>query len=305
MPSEFTGVFPILPTPFGENEALDLDSWERMIRFMMALGVDGITILGVLGEANRLLESERDELVAKAAAVTGGAIPVIVGVAHQGTLAVKKLSLRAAELGAAGVMIAPPIEPAPNAERCFEFYEQVARDLPIPIVVQDHPASSQVQMPVALLLRLVQEIPRVACIKLEAPPTPGKFAAVRQGMTQRQVPLLTGLGALYGLFDLESGSGGFMTGFAFPEILLAMTRAAAVGDMRRAQQLYDSYLPLVVFEQQPGIAIRKEIFRRRGLITHNTARHPGGNLTTHSSQQLDALLARALPGVDIALPLKV
>ena len=158
-------------------------------------------------------------------------------------------------------------------------------------------------MPVSLLLRLVNELPSVRCIKEEAPPTPPKIHALVQGMTGRKVPVLTGLGALYGMFDLERGSSGFMTGFAFPEVLVAMAREVRGGRSEVAWDLYRRFLPLIVFEQQPGLGVRKEIYRMRGWISTARVRHPGAGILPAAAEQLRALLARVLPGIDITRPL--
>jgi 4-hydroxy-tetrahydrodipicolinate synthase len=122
-------------------------------------------------------------------------------------------------------------------------------------------------------------------------------------MAERRIPILTGLGALYAQFDLEAGSSGFNTGFAFPEVLLAMVRAMKAADTARVQALYTRFLPLIVFEQQPGVAVRKEIFRLRGLIRSGRARHPASSLQPAIAEQLRALIERTLPGVDITQPL--
>lgn len=301
MPS-FSGVYPILPTPFSEDESLDLGSLDRLVRFMAALGIDGVTVLGVLGEANRLLDSERDDVIRTAVAAAGG-LPVIVGTSHPGTAAAAALSGRAEDLGAAAVMVAPCPEPVPSEERIREYFQRIAAAISIPIVVQDHPASTQVHMSLPLLVRLVGEIPRVACIKEEAPPTPARIASLVAAMDGRRVPVLTGLGGLYGLFDLERGASGFNTGFAFPEVLMAIVAAARGGDWTRAQAVYDRFLPLIVFEQQPGVAIRKEIFRLRGLLASGRVRHPAAPLHPATAAQLNALLGRLLPGIDLTRPL--
>jgi len=158
-------------------------------------------------------------------------------------------------------------------------------------------------MSVELMLRIVREIPGVACIKEEAPPTPARIAALLRGMTSRRVPILTGLGALYGLFDLECGSSGFMTGFAFPEVLIALVRAVRENRTGDAWDLYRRFLPLIVFEQQPGVAVRKEILRMRRLIASGRVRHPGAGLNPGAAGQLRSLLDRTLPGVDLTRPL--
>lgn len=297
----FTGVWPILVTPFDDQEHLDLESLDRVVRFMASIGMDGVTILGVLGESNRMVDHEREQIIA-AAVKAAGTMPVCVGTSHTGTAAARYLSQMAEQLGAAAVMVTPGYEPTPNEQRVFEYFKTIADGISIPIVAQDHPASSQVHMSVPLLLRLVNEIPRVACIKEEAPPTPQKVSALLAGMAGRKVPLLQGLGALYGLFDLERGAHGFMTGFAFPEALAAMVKAARGENLPEARRVYHRFLPLIVYEQQPGTAIRKEIYRLRGLIRHNRVRHPGATIDAATAAQLRALLDATLPGVDIARP---
>jgi 4-hydroxy-tetrahydrodipicolinate synthase len=299
----FEGVFPILVTPFDEVENVDLESFVRVVRFMAEIGVDGVTILGVLGESNRMVDSEREQLIMAAVAAADGRIPVVVGTSHKGTQATRYLSLMAESLGAAAVMVTPSKEAVPNEERIFDHFRKVAEEITIPIVLQDHPGSTEVHMSVPLILRMVSEIPRIACIKQEAPPTPARIAALISGMKDRRVPVLTGLGALYGIFDLERGSSGYMTGFAFPEVLIAMVKAVRAGRMDAAWELYRRFLPLIVFEQQPGIAVRKEIYRLRGLIQGNRVRHPGAGLAASAGEQLLALLDRVLPCVDITKPL--
>jgi 4-hydroxy-tetrahydrodipicolinate synthase len=298
----FTGVYPILITPFEDDENLDLASFEKVVRFMVEIGVDGVTILGVLGEANRLIDAEREQLIQTAIQAADGAIPVVVGTSHTGTRAALQLSQMAESLGAAGIMLTPGREAVPNEDRTFEYFQQVAEGISIPIVAQDHPGSTQVHMSVSLLLRLVREIPQIACIKEEATPTPPKIRALRAGTQDPKVSILTGLGALYGQFDLESGSDGFMTGFAFPEVLKALVEAKSE-KQKEMRALYTRFLPLIVFEQQPGLAVRKEIYRRRGLIASNRVRHPGASILPEAANQLQSIVDQVLPNIDITRPL--
>ncbi|HEX4984530.1 MAG TPA: dihydrodipicolinate synthase family protein [Burkholderiales bacterium] len=298
----FEGVYPILATPFDEGEGLDLESFDRLIRFMASLRVEGVTILGVLGEANRLMDKEREALI-RTAAKAAGDMPVIVGASHSGTRTARELAQMAESLGAAAVMVTPHAEAVPNDERVVEYYKAIADGIRIPIVAQDHPASTQVHMTAALLLRLVREIPQIASVKQEAVPTAPKIRALVAGMKERKIPVLTGLGALYGLFDLEAGSSGFNTGFAFPEALGAMTAAARAGDWNRVREVYARFLPLIVFEQQPGVAVRKEILRLRGAIVSGKVRHPGAALAPATAEQLRRLIGAILPGQDISRPI--
>ncbi len=305
MLNSFKGVIPILATPFHDDESLDFGSWERLLEFMNGLQVDGVTIIGVLGESNRLTDSERDQLITQAVKIVNGRMPIIVGASHSGTQAARTLAHRAAALGASAVMISPLREATPNDGRIVDMFRQIADGLRIPIVLQDHPASTEVHMSTALMLRLLREVPAIQCIKAEAVPTAPKLAELLAGMGGTSVPILTGLGALYAPFDLQAGSSGFNTGFAFPEVLIAMVTAAGIGDWDKVHQIYARFAALMVYEQQPGVAVRKEILRRRGLLGSACARHPGASISAFAKAQLDALIAHTLPGVDITKPIAI
>ena len=300
----FAGVIPILATPFHDDESFDADSMTSLVGLMKRIGVDGITVLGVLGEANRLNDNEREQVVRTAVTAAAG-LPVIAGASASGTRAACDLACMAESQGASAVMVTPHAEPVPSDERVYNHFAAITSATRLPVVLQDHPASSGVHMPTALMLRMVRDLPSISCIKEEALPTPPKIRALREGMRDRTIPILTGLGALYGLFDLEAGSDGFNTGFAFPEVLMAMVSAAKQSNWQRVRQIYTQFLPLIVFEQQPGVAVRKEILRRRGAITTNRVRQPGAPLHPDTGKQLSQLMDGLLPNTDIKAPLMI
>lgn len=295
----FSGVIPILPTPFHDDESLDLESWQRLLEFMMAIGVDGVTILGVLGESNRLHDEERHTLIETAVTVVRRRVPIVVGTSASGTRTAVYLSRMAQDLGADAVMVTPSKEAVPVDDRIVELYHEIAGQIAIPIVLQDHPASTDVHMTASLILRIVRSVAAIGCIKEEAVPTAPKIRLLRDGMTDRKVPILSGLGALYAPFDLRAGCDGFNTGFAFPEVMQALVGAARQNDWSKVHEIYSKFAALIVYEQQPGVAIRKEVLRRRGLLASGRVRHPGASLSPAVSAQLDALLSSTLPGVDI------
>ncbi|MBN9462870.1 MAG: dihydrodipicolinate synthase family protein [Burkholderiales bacterium] len=304
----FHGVYPILATPFDDDERLDEASLRRMLAFMLRIGVDGVTVLGVLGEANRMSDREREAVVRIARETLGEAIPLIVGVSHPGTRATVELAEMAARCGASALMVAPTAEPVPSEARIAEYYARVCEGVGLPVVLQDHPASTGVHMSVPLLARIVADNARVACIKAEAVPSASRIGALRTALSapgSREVPMLTGLGALYGQFDLERGSSGYNTGFAFPEVLQAHLAAFRSGEAALARRIWRHFLPLIVFEQQPGVGVRKEILRRRGLLSSARVRHPGAAMASADAGQLTALIDFVMPQVDITRPLDV
>ena len=163
-------------------------------------------------------------------------------------------------------MVTPQAEPVPNDDRVFEYYRTIAEGIGIPAGGAGPSGVDRRAHERAAHAAHRRRDSARRSIKEEATPTPPKIRALLQGMRERKVPILTGLGALYAQFDLEAGSSGFNTGFAFPEVLMAMVKAMKAGDSSRVQALYTRFLPLIVFEQQPGVAVRKEILRLRGLI---------------------------------------
>ncbi len=297
----FTGVIPILATPFHDDESFDAESMTRLVGLMRRIGVDGVTVLGVLGEANRLGDNERERVIRTAvdAAID---LPVVAGASASGNRAACDLARMAESAGASAIMITPHAEAMPSDERVFGYFASITEATSLPVVLQDHPASSGVHMPLELMLRIVNELPAISCIKEEAVPTPPKIRALTTGMKKRRIPILTGLGALYGLFDLQAGSHGFNTGFAFPEVLMAMVDAANEENWDRVQSIYTRFLPLIVFEQQPGVAVRKEILRMRGAIADNRVREPGAPLNAAVRDQLAMLISTLLPDADLTAP---
>jgi 4-hydroxy-tetrahydrodipicolinate synthase len=300
-----TGVIPILATPFRDDESIDLASWKTLLEFMVRLGVDGVTVLGVLGESNRMNDEERRTLIEAAAAVVNKRFPIIVGTSAAGTRTAVYLSRMAQDLGADAIMVTPSKEPVPNDDRVLDLYRQIAENVSIPIVLQDHPGSTDVHMTPALIARIMRSVPSIECVKAEAVPTAPKIRQIRSEFTERPYTILSGLGALYAPFDLEAGSDGFNTGFAFPEVMQALVAAARAKDWQRVHEIYAHFAALIVYEQQPGVAIRKEIFRRRGLLASPRVRHPGASISPAQAALLDGILARTLPNVDLTQPIPI
>jgi 4-hydroxy-tetrahydrodipicolinate synthase len=184
---------------------------------------------------------------------------------------------------------APPL--VRNVDLLPDFYAQLALEGGLPLIVQDEPAATGVVIPVTVLLAALE-----ACgsrtVKLEDPPTPskiGRLLAADPGLS-----VFGGLGGAAALWELDRGACGTMTGFAYPEILRAIRLAHASGDTARAGRLFDRYLPLIAFEAQPtvGLAIRKEVLRRRGAIDHAATRGTAGGPDPATLAALDALFER-------------
>lgn len=286
------GVYNITPTPFHGDGSLDVASLATLTEFTIAKGVDGMTILGVMGEADKLTDAERDIVIAQTVEAAGGRVPVCVGTTHAGTDGCVAHSRRAQQLGARAVMVAPPRLARATDAALLRHYLQVAGAVDIPVVVQDHPTSSGVVMSVELLARLGQEAERCRFVKLEDEPSPPKIAQLLAANSTLKV--FGGLGGLMFLEELRRGAIGTMTGFGFPEILVDIERAFRSGDEAKAAAIFDRYCPLIRFENQPRInlAIRKQIYAQRGAMASARARFPAPELDPGTLADLRDLLAR-------------
>jgi 4-hydroxy-tetrahydrodipicolinate synthase len=293
MSSPITSVFNITPTPFHDDGTLDLESLRRLTAFTREKGVNGMTILGVLGEADKLTEAERDTVIATTIEAAGHGFPICVGTTHAGTDGCVAYSQRAQALGAGAVMVAPPRMARVNDAALERHYRAVADAIDIPVVVQDFPpAVGGLLMSVEVIARIGAASPRLRCLKLEDEPSPMKVSQVRAANPDMIV--LGGLGGMMFLEELRHGAHGTMTGFAYPEILVDIFRRFTSGDVDGATEVFYKYLPLIRFENQPRInlAIRKHIYHRRGAIASPRARAPHAPVDAETLADLDDILRR-------------
>lgn len=286
------GVYNITPTPFHPDGSLDEASLTTLTRFNIDKGVDGMTILGVMGETAKVTDAERDRVIAGVLEAANGELPICVGASHGGTDGCVARSKRAQELGAKAVMVAPPQLARSNEEAMRRHYLTVAEAIDIPVIVQDHPASTKVHMSVELIVRIAEEAPQCNFLKLEDVPCPPKVAKVRA--TKPDMVIFGGLGGMMFLEELKNGADGTMTGFGFPDILVDIHRKYSSGDIDGATEIFYHYCPLIRFEAQEGISIplRKEIYARRGAIASAQARQPYPALDEGTLRDLDDLLTR-------------
>jgi 4-hydroxy-tetrahydrodipicolinate synthase len=292
MTGAITGIFNILATPFAADNSVDEASLRRLVDFQLGLGAYGLTILGVLGEAAKLGVDERRRVMDIVLEVVNGRVPVVVGVSHDDLATCIALGQAAIDAGASGVMIAPPRMASPSDDDIIALYSRIAEGVTAPIVVQDFPPVNGVIMKPDMLARLAEGIPNARYLKLEDPPLMEKIGAIR-ALTDK-FEIFGGLGGMFLLEELGRGASGTMTGFAFTEILVAVYQAWSAGDKATAGRIFDRYLPLIRFENQPiiNLNIRKELLRRRGAIADARLRAPFVPIDAGTLAKIDWIFAR-------------
>ena len=290
------GVFVIAPTPFREDGALDENSAERMTDAFLAAGASGLTLLGIMGEAPKLDAEEARRFVQLVLRRVDGRVPVIVGVSAPGFAAMRALARASMDAGAAGVMIAPPA--GLRGDDAVLSYmagaAEAVRDAPW--VLQDYPQLTGVHISPEMVRRMADD-PRLVMVKAEDWPGLDKITALRRLSDEGKMRRLSILGGNGGLFlpeELARGADGVMTGYAVPEMLVRVQRSIEAGDRAAAHDLFDLHLPLIRTEHQPGLglAVRKYVLRRRGIIACEALRAPGPKLSAETRAEVDWLLER-------------
>ena len=293
-----SGVYAIAVTPFDAEGGVDFGSIDRMMEFYLEVRrrrADDSRRDGRGAEART--RTRRWRVVRRVIAKSEGR-PIIVGVSAPGFAAMRALARGAMDLGAAGVMIAPPSNLRTD-DQIVGYYRQAvdAIGADIPFVIQDYPLNFQVVMTPKVIREIVRE--NASCVMLKHEDWPGleKISALRGFQadgSMRPISILCGNGGLFLDFEMERGADGAMTGYAFPDMLVDVVRLSRAGERAKAHDLFDAHLPLLRYEQQPGVglAVRKYVLQRRGAIASDAQRAPAVGLSAKAKAEVDFLLER-------------
>jgi 4-hydroxy-tetrahydrodipicolinate synthase len=290
-----TGVSVICPTPFLEDGRLDEASAARMTEAYAAAGAASLTILGVMGEAPKLDQSEGLALL-RVVLRHAGKLPVVVGVSAPGYAPMRALASAAMDAGASAVMIAPPTG-LKGDDGALSWLRGAAEAVaPAPWVLQDFPQANGVHLPPRVIAELAAD-PRCVMLKAEDWPGLDKITTLVGMMAKgemRRIAIFGGNGGNFLPEETRRGTDGVMTGYAFPEMLVRVRNLTLAGQHDAAMDLFEAHLPLIRAEVQPGLglAIRKYVLMRRGILAHATLRAPAPRLSAETRAEVDAMLAR-------------
>jgi 4-hydroxy-tetrahydrodipicolinate synthase len=181
-------------------------------------------------------------------------------------------------------------------DQIVNYYHQASEFIgDVPFVLQDFPLATGVQISVPVIARIANDLPHCVCLKHEDWPGLEKISTLRaDGTLNRRISILCGNGGLFLPEEMARGADGAMTGFAYPEMMVSVLAHHNAGTPEQGRDIFDAYLPLARFEQQPGLglAIRKHVMAQRGIIASDTLRKPGASLTDATRAEIALLMAR-------------
>ncbi|MGE3065785.1 MAG: dihydrodipicolinate synthase family protein [Hyphomicrobiaceae bacterium] len=293
----YRGVFPVAPTPFLEDGALDLEGQRRVLDCMIDQGVDGICILANYSEQFVIDDDERDTLMRLCLEHVAGRVPVIVTISHFSTRIAEARARKAAEAGGAMLMLMPPYHGTglrADETGIVEHFGRIADAGRLPIMVQDAPLSG-VALSVSFLAQLARDIPLVRYFKIETPGTAAKLRGlIAAGGSLIEGPF-DGEEAITLMADLDAGATGTMSSALLPDLINPVVLHHARGERAQAAAAYARILPLINYEnRQCGLRATKAVMMEGGVIRNDTVRHPQMPLHPHTRAGL-LELARELP----------
>ncbi len=298
MTEAYTGVFPIAPTPFDEDGGLDLEGQKRVLDCMVDQGVDGICILANYSEQFLLSDEEREVLLELCLAHVAGRVPVIVTCSHFSTRIAAARGKRAAEAGAAMLMLMPPYHGAAlkaGEEGIVEHFAAVAESARVPIMIQDAPLSG-VDLPVPLLLRLAREIGEVGYFKIETAQAAAKLRALVEAGGDAIEGPFDGEESITLMADLDAGATGTMPSALLPDLIRPVVVHHREGRREEAAAHYARILPLINFEnRQCGLRACKTVMMEGGVIKSDAVRHPLAPLHPATRAELLELARQQAP----------
>jgi 4-hydroxy-tetrahydrodipicolinate synthase len=298
MPSNYSGVFPIAPTPFTERGELDLDGQRRVLDCMVDQGVDGICILANYSEQFLLTDRERETLLDVCLSHVAGRVPVIVTCSHFSTQIAIERAKAAAAAGAKMLMLMPPYHGATlraGDTGMVEHFERIAAGVQIPIMVQDAPLSG-VALSVPFLVQLAKKVPQVCYFKIEVPSSATKLRSLIEAGGDVIAGPFDGEESITLMADLDAGATGTMPSALLPDLIKPVVTHHQAGRRKEAAAQYARILPLINFEnRQCGLRATKTVMMAGGVIKSDAVRHPLEPMHPATRQELLELAREVEP----------
>jgi 1-pyrroline-4-hydroxy-2-carboxylate deaminase len=243
MSDAWQGVFPAATTQFQPDEALDLGATMGHVETMIGAGIDGLIMLGTVGENCSLLYGEKLEILRATVEQVARRVPVLTGVAEYSTSLACRFAEDAQRIGVDGLMVLPAMVYKSDPRETIAHFRAVARSTSLPIMVYNNPVSYSVDITPEMFVELADEANLVA-IK-ESSENVRRITDLRNRCGDRYI-LFCGVDDLV-LESILLGATGWVSGLvnAFPAENRLLWDLATAGRWDLAREVYRWYTPLL------------------------------------------------------------
>ena len=289
-PTPFT-VWPVLPTPFQDDGAVDRDGFAAVVDFAREAGVDGLVFPGVASEVDMLTEAERSLLVGHLGRRLAGALPFIVGASHADPATASLLAETGRDAGAVAAMVRAPASAGREAAGQIAYFRAVAKGTRLPLMLQNVPGPVGAGLSPALVGGIARAVPGIRSVKEETLPCGQNVTGVLDAAGDAVDAVYGGAGARYVLEEIARGAAGTMPALELADIHAALARAANAGEAAESRRLFRDSLPFLNLQAVFRWHATKWALRRRGIIRGLRVRAPGPAPDAEDRREMDRMLA--------------
>lgn len=293
--SRLSGIFPVIPTPFDGNGAVDAKAFTRLVAFAVEAGADGCVFPGMASEVETLSAEERAALVAQLGETLRGRIAFIVGASHADPTQAAARAEEGRLAGAVAAMVMAPPALGTDAARHAAFFAAVAAGTSLPLMLQNAPPPNGAGLPPEAVAEVIRAVPAIRFVKEETLPCGQHVSALLAACGDRLDGVFGGAGARYLMDELARGAAGSMPALEFADVHARLWRAWQAGDVPQARRLYSAMLPFLMYQAVFRVRATKQLLRARGLLGSDAARAAGPRPDAHDLNEAQALIAEAAP----------
>ena len=271
---QLSGVVPIIPTPFTEQEDIDKDALKNLVDFAIGAGIKAACLPAYASEFYKLTDDEKLRVVKVAVNHSAGRIKIVAQCNHASLKVAVRLAQANVDAGAGVISIAVPRIFGLPEDSLKEYLSGFLKSIPqTPVLIQDfNPGGSSIS--VKFIKELMDEHPNFKYLKLEEPLCAPKFHDIIK-TTEGNIGLFEGWGGLYMLELIPIGIAGVMPGLAVSDILQKVFTYRINGENEKAFTLFEKVMPQIFFSLQNMELFHyaeKELLMARGVLKNSVAR---------------------------------
>lgn len=294
--NKLEGVYPVLSMPFNKDREVDYDSLRSLINFLIGKGVDGLAVFGLNSEFYKLSDEEIKKITELLVDENMGRVKLMAGVGKSGTETTIEQARFCQDLGMDALIIFPPYCVPISSEKLFRHYVDVSNSVDLPIVIQDSPKYSGVNMDLDFFLKLSEECSNIRYAKIENQLSGPKISKIIQS-SKKGLSVFAGKGGTHYIEHLQRDVCGIMPGCSMIELFVDIFSKFKNREFTEADKIFEEMATLLYLEDQEieyYIASEKEMLAYRGIISTASSRRPCFELDELSRKMLIEKLSRLI-----------